>query len=169
MTIEQIYEKGTAEQLWNAWNEKQRINFLQDHDAIINKMSKKAGFENPKRTPRQLKDVLTEFAGEKFNNLHGVIQKAIAAHHTGGFYYEGGRIGITKTKSSMKYLTPNKKQLLSTMNSLRENMKKEKDPKIFESINLYLQKMESILNAKTSTRDKISKWKQQKAKKLTRK
>lgn len=93
--LDEIYSKGTAQQLWEAWDEKQRIQFLQDHDAIINKMSTKAGFENPKRTPQQLKDVLTEFAGEKFNNLHGVIQKAITIHHAMGIYEHGGKIAST--------------------------------------------------------------------------
>lgn len=168
MTIEEIYKKGTAEQLWNAWDPKQRIHFLEDHDAIINKMSRKAGFEIPKRTAQGLKKVQTEFAAEKFNDLHTVIQKAIAIHHATGFYNEGGRAGI-KTTMKTPYQTPDKKKLQSKLYSIKEKMQKVQDPRVLASLNAHIQKLESILNTKTPMHDKLAGWKQEKANKLVRK
>lgn len=71
------YRKGTAEQLWNVWNEPQRIHFIMDHTG------------NQHTPASQI-----EISKKAYNFLPADIKKQLAIHHATGFYHDGGRAGM---------------------------------------------------------------------------
>lgn len=147
--ILEAYQKGTHEDLWNAWEAPERTHFLIDHYDMVTS---------------ELESDVTKY-GQKFSHapwkdLPQPIRQQVAIHHAMGFYVDGG----TAKPLPMKYLTPSKKQLLEKITSIKERMKDVKDEKTLASIHAILSKAEEELNAKIPTRQKIQNWKEEKAK-----
>lgn len=97
MTIEEIYKKGTAKQLWEAWDASQRTHFLIDHydmfgteiESDVNKYAQK-------------------FSHSSWKDIPNPIQKQVAIHHAMGFYGEGGRAGMKEAKYIVTIFDKNK-------------------------------------------------------------
>lgn len=90
MNLTDIYANGTAQQLWQAWSQKQRTHFLIDHaDMFIEVMEK------------DFNTSAEEFAKMDFMKLPNSIRKEVIIHHAMGIYKEGGAI-----KNQYKGKTP---------------------------------------------------------------
>jgi hypothetical protein len=70
----------------------------------------------------------------------------------------------------MKYLTTEKKKIAARITALRAHTNQIKDEETVTAVNRQIDKLEEALNAKTSTKEKVAKWKEaKKARRLGRK
>ena len=158
MALDKIYKEGTAKELWEFWNINERSHFLIDHydmystelESDVNKYAQK-------------------FSHSEWKNLPLPIKKQVAIHHAMGVYGAPEPVNTSSKMSKSSYLTPKKKELLSKLTAIKEKMVTVTDKAVLTSLNGHIQRLEAILNSKTPTHTKINNWKQEKAKKLSRK
>ena len=99
--LAKIYEKGTAKQLWEAWNPTNRTHFLIDHSGQF--------FELMGEDYGKSADA---FMTLTYDTLPSEIRKELLIHHAMGMYAKGGGIG--------KYWNQAKKTTKAAFNKSKE-------------------------------------------------
>lgn len=91
--LERIYSKGTAKQLWEFWDEKERAHFLIDHAGQFFELM---GDDYNKDTKA--------YTILSYDTLPSPIRKELIIHHAMGIYTNGGAVqedALTKLKSQL--------------------------------------------------------------------
>lgn len=81
--LEEIYSRGTAEDLWNTWDEKERKHFLSDHAYLI---------EEKLNMPHVKGKNFADHATDNYSDLAQPIKQELVIHHAMGIYAQGGGI-----------------------------------------------------------------------------
>lgn len=80
--LKEIYASGTAKQLWDTWDEDQRIHFLMDHATEFFELMGDDFYNSAQ-----------SFSVLSYDTLPEPIRKSIVIHHAQGIYKEGSGVG----------------------------------------------------------------------------
>lgn len=138
--LDDIYSKGSSQQLWQAWDEKQRAHFLTDHmDLFMQVMGKDPNGR------------IEKYKKESFFNLPTPIRLEIAIHHAMGLYDKGGI--VTKSKSK---ITPAKKKIQDRIIKLKAAVAGIKSLTAKKSIQKKIDKLQSQFDYNPGIKEKIA-------------